>query len=141
MLTSWQRKQSLAIETVLAEGGPVYVDKYQNNTGIKPSEIAALKEAFGLRDANLGTVTPESLAKGLTERGPLWIAVDEDPSEQFSAHARVITGINGNTVRFINPDGGVEGEEEFVVLVRQLNDLSKGVKSAFGGYAPLILSL
>ena len=37
--------------------------------------------------------------------------------------------------------GGIEGEEEFVVLVRQLDELSKGVRSAFGGYSPLILSL
>ena len=89
----------------------------------------------------MGAITPESLSSHLSERGPLWIVVDDDPSEQFSAHARVITGLKGNMVRFINPAGGVEGEEEFAVLVRQLNELSKGVRSAFGGYAPLILSL
>lgn len=141
MLISWQRKETMAIEAVLAEGGPEYLEKYQTNTGIKPSEIGALKEAFKLRDASMGAITPESLSSRLSERGPLWIVVDDDPSEQFSAHARVITGLKGNMVRFINPAGGVEGEEEFAVLVRQLNELSKGVRSAFGGYAPLILSL
>jgi hypothetical protein len=44
-------------------------------------------------------------------------------------------------VRFIDLNGGVEGEEEFAVLVLQLDELSKGVRSAFGGYAPLILYL
>jgi hypothetical protein len=141
MLISFQRKATMPIETVLAEGGPEYVEKYQSNGGIKPSEIAALKDTFKLRDASSGAITLASLSSRLSERGPLWIAVDDDPSQQFSAHARVITGLKGNMVRFIDPDGGVEGEEEFVVLVRQLNELSKGVRSAFGGYAPLILSL
>lgn len=141
MLVSAQRKQSIGIEVVLAEAGPPYPEKYETNVGIKPSEIAALKDAFHLRDASMGAITPEALAKRLSERGPLWITVDDDPSEKFSAHARVITGIKGNMVRFIDPDGGVTGEEEFSVLVRQLDELSKGVRSAFGGYAPLILSL
>ncbi|HEX5601414.1 MAG TPA: papain-like cysteine protease family protein, partial [Pyrinomonadaceae bacterium] len=141
MLVSAQRKQSLGIEAVLAEAGPPYPEKYETNAGIKPSEIAALKEAFHLRDASMGALTPEALAKRLSERGPLWIAVDADPSEKFSAHARVITGVKGDSVRFIDPDGGVPGKEEFSVLVRQLDELSKGVRSAFGGYAPLILSV
>jgi len=141
MLVSWQRKQSLVIETVLAEAGAPYPEKYETNAGIKPSEIAPLKQAFHLRDASMGAITPESLAKRLSERGPLWILVDEDSSQQFSVHARVITGIKGDTVRFIDPNGGIESEEELAVLVRQLNELSKGVRSAFGGYAPLILSL
>lgn len=141
MLVSWQRKESIGIETVLAEAGPPYPEKYETNAGVKPSELAPLKEAFHLRDASMGALTPEALAKRLSDRGPLWIVVDEDPSQQFSAHAKVITGLKGDMIRFIDPNGGVEGEEEFAVLVRQLDELSKGVRSAFGGYAPLILSL
>lgn len=141
MLVSFQRKQAIAIETLLAEVGAPYPEKYANNTGIKPSEIAALKDAFKLRDASIGSLTLGSLSKQLSDRGPLWIVVDEDPSQRFSAHARVITGFKGTKVRFIDPNGGVEREEEFSVLVRQLDELSKGIRSAFGGYAPQILSL
>lgn len=141
MLRSFERKQSLSIEQVLAEVGPPYPEKYATNVGIKPSELAALKEAFHLRDASIGVLTPSSLAKQLTDRGPLWIAVDQDPAQQFSAHARVITGIKGSIVHFIDPNGGSDGRQEFAEMVRQLTELSNGVRSAFGGYAPLILSL
>ncbi|MCC6265302.1 MAG: hypothetical protein IT169_17145 [Bryobacterales bacterium] len=141
MLIAFQRKQSIAIETLLAEVGAPYPEKYANNTGLKPSEIAAFKDAFHLRDAGAGALTLASLSKRLSERGPLWIVVDDDPSRKFSAHARVITGIKGTRVRFIDPNGGVEGDEEFSALVKKLDELSKGIRSAFGGYAPQILSL
>jgi hypothetical protein len=147
MLRSYQRQQSLQIENVLDEAGPPYPDKYTNNTGLKPSEIADFKQAFGLNDATIGALTPEGLAEQLENLGPLWIVVDENPTDAFSVHARVVTGVKGDgsmqdtMVIYNDPATGSEKEETFDQFVSKSTQLSNGLSSAFGGYSPTILSL
>jgi hypothetical protein len=147
MLRSFQNKESLDIGTVLAEAGAPYPDMYESNTGLQPSDTAAFMEAFHLQDASLGALTAEALAEQLKVRGPLWAVVDEDPSETFSVHARVITGVRGggepgNTdVIYNDPVTGSEQRETLAAFIAKAIQLGNGLNSAFGGYSPMILSL
>jgi hypothetical protein len=146
MLESHRKLQTLSIEAVLAEVGAPYTDMYANNTGLKPSETAGFMQAFGLRDASIGAITAESLALQIQERGPLWVVVDEDVSEKFSVHARVVTGVKGDgslsgtNVIYNDPATGRQENETLAQFIAKGQQLSNGLNSAFGGYSPVILS-
>lgn len=147
MLKSWGAQQSIPVETVLAQGGQSYIDKYKNDTGLLPSEVAAFIQDFNLRDASIGDLTAEELAKQIASRGPLWVIADQDQSASFSVHARVITGITGDgttqgtKVLFNDPAKDEPDEQSLQQLIVELEQLAAGISSAFGGVAPQILSL
>ena len=147
MLKSWAAKNSLTIESVLGAAGQLYVEKYNADTGLLPNEVPAFLQAFGLRDASIGTLTAAGLAKQIAERGPLWVIADEDSSASFSIHARVITGITGDgtpqgtKVLFNDPASSEPGEESLQVFISKLEQLTQGVSSTFGGVVPQILSI
>lgn len=146
MLKSWAAKQSMTIETVLAEGGQAYLDKFNNNTGLSPNEVPAFMQAYKLRDATIGALTAAGLAKQLAELGPLWVVADEDSSVSFSVHARVVTGVTGDgtpqgtKVLFHDPAASALGEESLQTFISKLEQLAAGISSTFGGMAPQILS-
>lgn len=147
MLKSWWAQQSIPIETVLGEGGQFYVDKYKNNTGMLPNEVATFMQDFNLRDASIGDLTAEDLAKQIEARGPLWVIADQDETVSFSVHARVITGISGDgttqgtKVMFNDSAKDEPDEQSLQKLIVELEQLAQGISSAFGGVAPQILSL
>lgn len=146
MLKSHAAGTTLSIESALAPGGQAWLDLYNADSGLMPDKLPLLMSAFGLRDASVGALTAEALAARLTERGPLWVIADEDPSATFSVHARVVTGISGDgtpggtTVFFHDPASSAAGEEKLRSFIAKLSDLANGVSSAFGGFAPQILS-
>ena len=147
MIKSWAKQHSMSIEAALAEGGQSYLDKYTNNTGLQPNEVATFMQDFSLRDASIGALTADGLAKQIKERGPLWVIADQDASVSFSAHARVITGIvgdgttKGTKVIFNDPAKDQPSEETLMQLITELEELAEGISSAFGGFAPQILSI
>ena len=147
MLKSWEAQQSIPIETVLVAGGQTYVDKYKNNTGLSPTEVTTFMQDFNLRDASIGALTAAGLAKQIESRGPLWVIADQDESEGFSVHARVITGISGDgttkgtKVTFNDPAKQKPDEQTLQQLILELEQLAAGISSAFGGVAPQMLSL
>ena len=147
MLKSWEAQQSIPIETVLAEGGQSYVDKYKNNTGMLPNEVATFMQDFKLRDASIGALTAAGLAQQIKDRCPLWVIVDQDQTVSFSVHARVITGISGDgtpqgtKVIFNDPAQDKPNEQTLQQLIIELEQLAQGISSAFGGVAPQILSI
>jgi Papain-like cysteine protease AvrRpt2 len=147
MLKNWEAQQSIPIETVLAEGGQSYVDKYKNNTGMLPNEVATFMQDFKLRDASIGALTAKGLAQQIEDRGPLWVIADQDETESFSVHARVITGISGDgtpqgtKVIFHDPARDEPNEQTLQQLIIELEQLAQGISSAFGGVAPQILSI
>ena len=147
MLKSWAAQQSIPIETVLLAGGQPYVDKYKNNTGMSPAEVETFMQDFNLKDASIGALTASGLAKQIESRGPLWVIADQDQSEGFSVHARVITGISGDgttkgtKVTFHDPAKQSPDEQTLQQLILELEQLAAGISSAFGGVAPQILSI
>lgn len=147
MLLSWTAGTTLSIEDALAQGGQLYVDKFNANTGLLPTEVEAFKTAFGLRDATLKPVEAKSLAKLLVERGPLWVIGDQDPGATFSIHARVVTAVSGTgkppstKIVFKDPASSEPGEDSLTNFIDQLDQLADGVASSFGAFSPQILSL
>ena len=147
MLKSWAAKQSMTIETALTSGGQLYLDKFNNDTGLLPSEVTAFMQAYKLQDASIGALTASGLAKQIAERGPLWVIADEDSTESFSIHARVITGITGDgtpqgtKILFHDPASSQPGEESLQTFITKLEQLAKGVSNTFGGFSPQILSV
>jgi hypothetical protein len=147
MLKSWAAKQSMTIETALTPGGQFYLEKFNNDTGLLPSEVTTFMQAYSLRDASIGALTAAGLAKQISERGPLWVIADEDTTVSFSIHARVIIGITGDgtpqgtKILFHDPANSQPGEESLQTFIGKLEQLAKEISSTFGGFAPQILSI
>ena len=146
MLKTFQAKQPMTIEAVLEPGGQFYVDKFNNDTGLLPNEVTAFMTAYSLRDAAVGVITAQALAKQIAERGPLWVIADEDSTATFSIHARVVTGIRGDgtpqgtRVLFNDPSSSEPGEESLQSFISKLEQLASGIVNTFGGFAPQIVS-
>lgn len=147
MLKSWESKQSMTIETALTPGGQIYLDKFNNDTGLLPNEVTTFMQAYALRDASIGALTAAGLAQQISERGPLWVIADEDNTVSFSIHARVIIGITGDgtpqgtKILFHDPASSQPGAESLQTFIGKLEQLAQGISSTFGGFAPQILSI
>jgi hypothetical protein len=145
ILVSWQRRQSLPIETVLAEGGQSYVDMFHAGQALKFRDLAQFRSDFGLRDISLGALSADTIAAGLKDHGALWVVADEDASENTLVHARVLYGIRGDGapttthVFYVDPATGKGEDETLAAFVEKMTQLSGAVQSVFGGVSPLVL--
>lgn len=145
MIKSWERKQSIPIATMLAEGGASYVQRFETDAGLSPADVAQLKTDFDLKDATT-PLTAAALAERLKERGPLWVIADEDDDATFSIHARVVTGIvgdgtpHGTIVHYNDPSDGSTKSESLHAFIVKLEQLAQGVASTFGGPSLQMLS-
>jgi hypothetical protein len=77
----------------------------------------------------------------LQAHGPLWITTDEDPSENFSVHARVLIGLRGDgtpentTAIFLDTDPRAEDRPESVAdLQAKMTELAIGDSSGGGAF-------
>ena len=146
MLKSWQRKASFSIETLLAEAGDNYLDKYRSNSGLSIAEIDKFVNDFQLREISLGTLSAAVIESRLKERGPLWVIADEDSSNGFSIHARVIIGIQGDAtaagtqITYNDPATGQQQAESLKQFINKMEQLSEGITNVFGGIRPQVYS-
>lgn len=145
MIKSWERKQSIPIPVLLAEGGATYVQRFETNAGLSPADVAQLRADFDLKDATT-PLTAAALADRLKERGPLWVIADEDADATFSVHARVVTGVvgdgtpHGTIVHYNDPSDGSTKSESLHAFIVKLEQLAQGVASTFGGPSLQMLS-
>lgn len=112
MMVSWHDNASYTIEQVMDMAGQVYRDKFTSDQGLASSEKADFLAALGLQGEPPMDYTVDGLLSLLQSYGPLWATTDEDPSEDFAIHARIITGMSG--------DGSVDG------TFLQINDPADG---------------
>lgn len=80
-------------------------ENYKNDQGVTPQQFVALAGKAGLRKVFQRYInyTPEVLQNLLTQYGPLWCA----GFWYGVGHIIVLKGIDGDTIFFNDPDGGV----------------------------------
>ena len=121
MMASWRKRQPKSIEAALTELGARWLAAYQSATGLADQQAVEFIAAAGLVKKSV-PLTVESVYDGMTEFGPLWLAL-ESPSGTWSAKAWLITGITGDgtpegaTLHAIDANAGTpihEGLSAFV---------------------------
>ena len=123
MLMSWRRQQSMSIETALAPVGQRWVDLYTTDAGLLSRDKASFLTDAGLVAEPPRSYSVEGWEQLLRNYGPVWVTTDEDPSLEWSIHARVITAISGdgtpeNTFfTIVDPGGGRQYQESIAVFI------------------------
>lgn len=130
MMVCWRDQASRTIANVMDEAGAVYRQKFDNNQGLKGSEKEAFLTALGLHGEPPASYTISGLRALLQTHGPLWVTTDEDPSEDFAIHARIVTGmfgdetLDGTFLRINDPAGGRQYTESFRAFQQKFEDVA-----------------
>jgi hypothetical protein len=66
---------------------------------LKGSDKPEFLQALGLVAEPPMSFSVQGFERLLRANGPLWITTDEDPSEDFSVHARVLVGLRAMVLR------------------------------------------
>jgi hypothetical protein len=109
MMDNWRRQQSAPVETVLAQAGQEWVDRYNRGDGLDVNLAESLYDALGLISLISQNPTIESWEQLLRSYGPLYVDVGAGPT---TTHALILTGIHGDgkptgtTMTLIDPGTG-----------------------------------
>ncbi|MFA0963855.1 papain-like cysteine protease family protein [Roseivirga sp. BDSF3-8] len=125
ILYNWKMNAGHSIDHVLGTIGQPYLQMFQNGQGLPGS----MKEQF-LNDAGLEFEYPQSFSiegweQLLRNYGPVWVTTDEDPSDKFAIHARVLFGIQGDgtsdgtQMRFVDPANGRVVTESITAFIEK----------------------
>jgi hypothetical protein len=97
MIISWKQGGDPVSELSVIEqaGGGLY--RFAMDLGLDPNDRYVLG-ANGFRIENPMCYTTQGIARLLVRHGPLWVATNAP-----EPHIRVITGMNGQTVRINDP--------------------------------------
>lgn len=97
MLLSWKDQNTYPIVEVMNRAGVKWRDKFTRNQGLSGAEKNDFLQVVGLRGEPPATIAPEGFSHLLRRHGALWVTTDEHAApEQFSVHARVLSGIVGD---------------------------------------------
>ena len=96
MLVSWKRGVYVSIDEVLSEINPIFTKIFQENIGLDQIHLEKLIKDLGLLEAPPMSLSVDGMAQLLTNNGPIWINVDEDKTEKFQIHAKIVIGLNGD---------------------------------------------
>lgn len=119
MLISWHNQQCYSIETAMEIAGQEYLDMFNNGQGLPAGEHQRFASACGMTIEYPQCYTPEGLYDLLVNNGPVIVITDEDASQYFAIHARILKGIDSDTVpgtvylSIIDPADGTEYSEKF----------------------------
>lgn len=119
MMTSWANQQSYAIETVMDMLESDFKSIYDEDTGLPVGRNQDFASATGMQIEYPTCDLPEVIETRLMAHGPLLIIDDEDDSENFALHARIVTGISGDgtpentSLTIIDPGNGTQYQETF----------------------------
>ncbi|SDM37457.1 papain-like cysteine protease family protein [Pedobacter antarcticus] len=118
MLLSWRDQQSYTIETAMDIAGQKYRDLFDSREGLSAEDHEDFASASGMTIEYPQCYSPEGIYNLLVSYGPVIAIDDEDESEFFAIHARVINGIEtdgfGNvSLNIIDPGTGSEYSESF----------------------------
>jgi hypothetical protein len=128
MLLSWRDGTTYTLETAMDNLGPTYRGRLDRNEPLPAADKAALLRDAGFQGLTNLKLSVRSLRALLEKVGPLWITTDEDPTEGFSIHARVLVGMSGDgspagtTLRIIDPNGGRLVPESFAEFARKFEE-------------------
>jgi hypothetical protein len=117
MLMSWRDQQSYSIETAMEMAGEKYSEMFNNSQGLPADQHEDFASASGMTIEYPQCYTAEGIYDLLLDHGPVIVITDEDPSEYFAIHARIIKGIDGDSTNpdlmIIDPGSGSEYTEKF----------------------------
>jgi GH24 family phage-related lysozyme (muramidase) len=114
MMDSWRQQQSVPVETVLAQAGQEWVERYHRGEGLDANLAKRLYGAVGLISVTSQNPTIERWDELLRSYGPLY--VDAGPA---LTHPMIVTGIHGDgtatgtTMKIIDPGIGQVVNERF----------------------------
>jgi hypothetical protein len=141
MMLSWRDQISYTIEHAMDLAGPVYMLKFNKSKtndkegGLLGSEKPPLMTALDMIGEAPMSYTINGLKDLLQTFGPLWVTTDENPTEGFAIHARVITGIfgdgtvDGTSLRIIDPAGGRRYTEGFRLFAKKFEEEARDSKA------------
>lgn len=119
MLMSWHDQVSYSIETAMEIAGQEYAEMFSKSEGLPAEMHQQFAEACGMTIEYPQCYTHEGLYDLLVNHGPIIVITDEDTSGYFAIHARILKGIDANTVpdavylSLIDPASGTEYGENF----------------------------
>ncbi|GMX61159.1 hypothetical protein Elgi_74820 [Paenibacillus elgii] len=132
MMLSWRDEASYSIEQAMTQAGNTFKTKYLNNETLKGSEKGSLLSAVGLVAEPPMNYSVDGMLRLLVRYGPLWVTTRENPSEPFSVHARIVTGMfgdgtpTGTSLRIIDPaSGGRKYTETYEVLAHKFEERAR----------------
>jgi hypothetical protein len=130
MMVGWRDQLSRSIESVMDEAGGAYRTRFDNDQGLPGSQKEAFLTALKLKGEAPMSYTVSGLLALLQTHGPLWATTDEDPSEEFAIHARIVTGMFGDgtidntTLRINDPAGGRQYTEGFHAFMQKFEEVA-----------------
>jgi len=118
MLISWRDQQSYAIETAMDIAGDKYRSLFDSEEGLSAGDHQDFAESAGMTIEYPQCYSPEGIYNLLVSYGPVIVITDEDTSEFFAIHARIISGISGDEsgtvyLHIVDPGDGTEYDEDF----------------------------
>ena len=141
ILFSWKNNSNPEIADVMTAAGQKFLDLFNADDGLKGSDKPEFLQALGLVAEPPMSFSVQGFERLLRANGPLWITTDEDPSEDFSVHARVLIGLRGdgtpeNTEAFfIDTDPNSTSDHETVAKLQdKMTELAIGDSNATGGF-------
>jgi hypothetical protein len=141
ILFNWKKNRSASVEEVMTVAGQEFLDLFTSNQGLKGQDKSRFLQALGLVSEPPMSFSVQGFEQLLQAHGPLWITTDEDPSENFSVHARVLIGLRGDgtpentTAIFLDTDPRAEDRPESVAdLQAKMTELAIGDSSGGGAF-------
>ncbi|WP_089940024.1 papain-like cysteine protease family protein [Candidatus Entotheonella palauensis] len=146
ILLSWKFDRDYEIEDVLTIAGQEFLDIFNAEQGLKSTDKLVFLARLGLKVASRMDIRHvEAYEQLLRTPSPLWITADEDPSANFSVHARVLIGMrSGGTPEnteaiLIDTATGTRACESFAVLMQKIEELAIGDDAFSGSFRPQIV--
>lgn len=140
MMVSARDSASYPIEAVMDLAGEQYRQKFDADQGLAGTEKEAFLSSLSLQAEPPQCYAVDGLAGLVSTYGPIWVTTDEDPSENFAVHARVIESLEGDgtpdgtTLTIVDPATGSRYQESFADCMRKLEEVAIGDMAGGGDF-------
>ncbi|MFN2588662.1 MAG: papain-like cysteine protease family protein [Actinomycetota bacterium] len=140
MMVSARESTSYPIEAVMDQAGEEYRQKFDADQGLAGTEKDAFLGSLRLQAEPPQCYAVDGLASLISSYGPVWVTTDEDPSEAFAVHARVIEAMEGDgtpdgtSLTIVDPGTGTRYQESFADCMRKLEEVAIGDMAGGGDF-------
>jgi hypothetical protein len=119
MLYGWKTQQPVTVDTAIARVGARWSALLAKREGILRDQKVDFIADAGLVAELPKNPTIDGWASMIATYGPIWVTTDEDPTDEFSIHARILCAVRGDRtpegtkLDFIDPGTGSFVTESF----------------------------
>ena len=96
MLLSWQQNRNITVEQTISLAGAEFLELYVAEGAIHYSQMPSFLDSLSLKAEPPICLSVAGIAALLSQHGPIWITIDVDPSDEWSGHAKIIYGLQGD---------------------------------------------